>query len=88
MDFIDPLKVLEEVIGKPPHEIDRQAAAPGDGGGTGRPAELVEDIQFSGLGLNDFLENGDDLDGLDTRNSTTQMAEECEYVYSTMLHRF
>jgi len=81
VDFVDPLKVLEEVIGKPLREFGGQDGASQDDGAVGKPAELVEDIDFHGLRLHDFLEHENDgIDGVATRNSATQIAEECEYV--------
>lgn len=81
VDFADPLKVLEEIIGSPSHGSSGQQDTPRDDGGEKRPARLVEDIDFKGLGLHDFMETADDVGTLDEHNAT-QTAEECEYVCS------
>lgn len=75
VDFTDPLKVLEDVIGK---------SLTGDGiyeegAGAEQPFELTQYIDFRGLSLHDFLQDEDD-GGIDWVDSITQSAEECEYV--------
>ncbi len=50
-----------------------------------KPAELVEDVDFGGRSIHDFLEDGDERDGignLDSYDDNAQSAMECEYVYS------
>lgn len=84
MDFADPLNVLEEVIGKGLHEVDGQEGTLQHGGEEKRPAELFGDIDFNGLGLHGFLEDGEEVYGLNIRDSTAHTTEECEYVYFVM----
>ena len=83
-DFTDPVKLLEEIIGRP---------IPGENEGHGKedhdqlekPAELVEYIDFGGRSIHDFLEDEEEQDGigtLDSYDDTAQSAMECEYVYS------
>ena len=83
-DFTDPLKVLEEIVGRPLHEADGGQESSQDGLGLERPSELIEDVNFGGLGLVDFLHDRGDEYGLEIRDDTIHTAEECEYVYSTI----
>ena len=83
-DSIDPLKVLEDIIGKPLHASDGEHESLQNGACLGRPGELVEDIDFSGLGLQDFLEREENEDVSDVLIETTQSAEECKYVCSSL----
>lgn len=80
---LNPLEVLEEIVGKHVHaEGKDQSIFEGDRG-LGRPLELVEDIDFNGLGLHDFLEGPDDANGIrgmGILEGAEQSAEECEYV--------
>ena len=49
-----------------------------------RPDELVEDIQFNGLSLEEFVESeaeSEDLELGDVLRENAQLAEECEYVH-------
>ena len=83
-DFTDPVKLLEEIIGRP---------IPGENEGHGKedqdqlekPAELVENVDFGGRSIHDFLEDEEEQDGigaLESYDDTAQSAMECEYVYS------
>ena len=50
-----------------------------------KPAQLVEDVDFGGRTIHDFLEDGDERDGIGNINpydDTAQSTMECEYVYS------
>ncbi len=50
-----------------------------------KPAELVEDVDFGGRSIHDFLEEADEQDGigkLGSYDDNAQSAMECEYVYS------
>ena len=83
-DSIDPLKVLEDIVGKPLHASDGENEDLRNGARLERPGELVEDIDFGGLGLQDFLEREENEDVSDVLIETTQSAEECEYVCSSL----
>ena len=82
-DSTDPLKVLEDIVGKPLHASDGEHEILQNGARLERPAELVEDIQFSGLGLQDFVQREENEDVSVLLTETTQSAEECEYVCSS-----
>ena len=84
-DSGDPLKVLEEIIGRPLQEIDREHVPLQNGHGSERPSELIEDVNFGGLGLLGFLQDRGDDNSLDIRDDTVHTAEECEYVCSTIV---
>ncbi|PYI00160.1 Vps52-domain-containing protein [Aspergillus ellipticus CBS 707.79] len=55
-DVTDPLEVLNGIIGKQSQREDSSSASSIDG----KPAELVEDIDFHGLSLEDFLDEEDE----------------------------
>ena len=83
-DFTNPLKLLEDIIGPPiPNEDDgheEQGQGPVE-----KPAELVEDVEFGGRSIHDFMEGEDERDGagsLKSSDDAAQSAMECEYVYS------
>ena len=77
-DSPDPLKVLEEIVGKPLSEESHEVANDDVGD---KPSELLQDVDFDGLGLHDFL-HGDTSGLIDQGDSIAQTAEECEYVCS------
>ena len=83
-DFTNPLQLLEQVIGRPipdggeEHEDDGQAHLE-------KPAELVEDVEFRGRSIQDFLEDENECLGnrsLVAYGDTAQSVMECEYVCS------
>lgn len=70
----NPLGVLEEVVGR------KLGKADGESCGTEKPPELIQNVGFGELSLQNFLaEDGEDLD---RESSVIQSAEECEYVCS------
>ena len=84
-DFTDPLRSLEQLVGRSisdgdeTHEEDAHAQLE-------KPAELVEDVDFRGRSIHDFLEDEDEPHGirsLDSSRDTPQSVMECEYVYSS-----
>ena len=81
-DVIDPLKALEEILGK---ALRQQLGEKNDTESDlfEKPAQIIEDIQFNGLGLQEFLQDGDSerVNGV-LAYDDTQMSEECEYVSS------
>ena len=83
-DFTNPLKLLEDIIGRP--IPDENEGYEGEGQGrVEKPAELVEDVEFGGRSIHDFMEGEDESDGVGTLKSiddAAQSAMECEYVYS------
>lgn len=83
-DFTNPLKLLEDIIGRPisgeDEEHEEQGQFPVE-----KPAELVEDVEFGGQGIHEFVEGEDERDGVGSLKSyddVAQSAMECEYVYS------
>ena len=83
-DSPDPLKVLEDIVGKPLHASDGEHEILQNGARLERPTELLEEIDFSGLGLQDFLQREENEDVSDVLIETTQSADECEYVCSSL----
>ena len=81
MDYTDPVKVLGTIIGTTLPDDEKTKLRVIDGKVPEKPGKLVEDINFSGLGIEDFLELDDGVVGLAGRVNTTQTAEECEYVW-------
>ena len=77
VNVADPLEALEEIVGKLPKTTAPENA---DGGVVGRPADIVEIIDFNGLGLDEFVQA--DSDGLED-DSVKSSVEECEYVRSS-----
>ena len=83
-DFTSPLQLLEEIVGRPLSEEDERH------GENGRlqlekPAALVDDVDFGGRSIQDFLkdeEERDHIGSLDSGGVPVQNAMECEYVYS------
>ena len=90
-DYTNPLKLLEDIVGRPlsdddeaPHGEDGQSLLE-------KPAELVEDVDFGGRSIYDFLEDEGKREGigvLDSYDNTAQSAMECEYVYSHSIANF
>ncbi|KAK4694546.1 vacuolar protein sorting-associated protein 52, partial [Lecanoromycetidae sp. Uapishka_2] len=78
VDFTDPLKLLEEVIGKPLQDTDGQKGIMQDGRVHEKPDELTGDIEFNGLGLQEFLEGRERVYANDVRDGTMQTAKEYE----------
>ena len=81
-DFADPLKVLEAVIGKSlPEEKTQNGELDGDEVRE-RPSQLVDEVDFGGLSLQDFVRNGVCEAGEKGPEvqGTAQTVEECEYV--------
>ena len=76
-DYRDPLKVLEDIIGKPlrtesPHDANDDVL---------EKPEVLEAIDFGGLGLDDFL-HGENHTSVAETDGAIQSAKECEYVCS------
>ena len=83
-DLVDPLKALAAVVGKSLPEENLENGSTQNDVGVKRPARLIEDIEFSGLGLKEFaLLDFSDKQELGVNSVTTvQTVEECEYVYT------
>lgn len=83
-EFTDPLKLLEDIIGRPiPGENEGHEEE--DLGHGEKPTELVKDVEFDGRSIHEFMEGEDESDGVGTLKSVddaAQSAMECEYVYS------
>lgn len=80
-DVSDPLDVLETIVG---HGLQAHKSVNGVSGDINhtRPEVLVDDIDFKGLGLHEFLRS-EGTEGADEEASehyAAQTAEECEYV--------
>lgn len=76
--------MLEELIGRPISDGEDGHGEEGYGH-LGKPAELVEDVDFGGRSIHDFMEGEDERDGIGSLkpdNDTAQSAMECEYVCS------
>ena len=83
-DFTNPLKLLEEIVGRPIYDEDEGHAEEGRDD-LERPAELVHEVEFGGRSIHDFQEDEDEWDDKGTLVSyddSAQNALECEYVYS------
>ena len=80
-DLADPLKILEEIVGKKVPEGGRESSY-----GDAVKAALVEDIDFNGLSLYDFLHE-EETGSIGGTHSVVQSAEECEYVRSCKVLR-
>ena len=83
-DVTDPLQLLEEILGR---SLSDQDERHGENGRVQleKPAELVDDVDFGGRSIQDFLkdeEERDDVGSLDSGGDSVQNAMECEYVYS------
>ena len=87
-DFTNPLKLLEEIVGRPIYdEGEEHGEEHGEERGfqLEKPAELVEDVDFGGRSMQDFLNGEDDrhdIGSLDYYGDIAQSAMECKYVYS------
>ena len=81
--FTDPLKVLEEVIGKPVQKGALENGITDTGAGLERPSQLSDDVDFDGLSLQAFAEAADREamnGGIGDPFVSVQTVEECEYV--------
>lgn len=86
-DFTNPLKVLEEIVGRPILDEDKDHGEDGQAQ-LEKPAELVEDVDFRGRSLQDFLDDEAECHGVensDVHGDAVQSVMECEYVYSYSL---
>ena len=89
-DFTDPVKLLEEIIGRPVLGED-EGHGKKDDDQLEKPAELAENIDFGGRSIHDFLGDEEEQDGtgaVDSYDYTAQSATECEYVYSCDISNF
>ena len=76
----DPLEVLAEIVGGtlPRDGLENEIKEEADV--FMRPSILVEEVEFNGLGLDEFVQEvGNKGDG---SNSVSQAVDECEYVGS------
>ena len=83
-DLVDPLKALAAAVGKPLPEENLENGSSQNDVEVKRPARLIEDIEFGGLGLKEFaLVDFSDKQEIRVDSVTTvQTVEECEYVYT------
>ena len=85
-DFTDPVKLLEEIIGRPISNGDERETGDGRAAPLEKPTALVEDVDFNGQSIHDFLKDEDERHGtgdFESSGATAQSAMECEYVYSS-----
>ena len=73
--------MLERIVGS---SLSKEDGSDGEDGATSRPNELVEDVEFGGLTLKEFAQQGREIQQtpdveFEVRNA--QSAEECKYVY-------
>lgn len=73
-DFTNPLKLLEEIVGRPIYNEDEEHAEEGRDH-LGKPAELVQDVDFGGRSIHNFLEDKDEQDGIGTLDSYDDSAQ-------------
>ncbi len=84
--FTDPLKVLEDIIGRPVEKDILENGTTQNSTELERPSQLSEDVDFDGLSLQAFAEaaNPEAMNGeSDDHRVSAQTVEECEYVYSS-----
>lgn len=83
-DLVDPLQVLADVVGKPLVVLQSENGDIQYGEEIERPKQLVEEVDFNGLSLQEFARQ--DLKknhlGEGQYEISEQTVEECEYVYS------
>lgn len=75
-DLTDPLVVLEGILGKSLREIDGNGV---EAGPLDKLPELVEDIEFEGLSLKDFVDEEEKIS--EDEAESIYGIEECEYVW-------
>ena len=83
-DFTDPLKLLEDIIGRPIPDEDAEHGEENEAY-LEKPDKLVENVEFRGRSIQDFLEDEDEHPpnrSLDSNGDTAHSVMECEYVCS------
>lgn len=82
-DFSDSLQILEKIVGRKLPQGDKTSKNPDLDGILERPSELLVDVDFGGLSLEDFAHQAKsktkEYSEIDNPN-TSQTVEECEYV--------
>ncbi|EEP81689.1 conserved hypothetical protein [Uncinocarpus reesii 1704] len=73
----DPLEVLQDIIGKQ-RELDGSKSAEADENPLERPGDLVDNIDFGGLSLEDFVVQRNDRARFSNDDQTYQSAEQYE----------
>jgi len=90
-DVTDPLEALTTIVGRALQE-EKEATSNDKGiddGEIHKPEQLVEDIPFNGVGLEDFLHGRTEAaDSGNDEEDIAQTAEECEYVCTTQVRLF
>ena len=77
----DPLEVLKKIVGP---SLPRDDVSDDEDGGASRPDELVEDLDFGGLSLEEFVDREEAMQQtweIELGIQNAQSAEECEYVH-------
>lgn len=83
-DLTNPLELLADIVGRPLLKEALEDEDIEDADILSKPSELIEEVEFNGLGLYGFVSTGV-ADGGETINDSdifSQAVEECEYVYS------
>ena len=88
VDYTDPLKVLEDIIGSPIQKDSIDLDSDERGNEAGKPPELVADIEFNGLGLHEFLQLEDQSADTELDYDSAQTDQECEYVSPQEHHKY
>lgn len=82
-DFSDSLEILEKIVGRRLPRDDKTSVNPDGNGTLEKPSELLVDVDFGGLSLEDFAHQATSrsrkYSEFDNPN-TSQTVEECEYV--------
>lgn len=83
-DLVDPLRVLAEVVGKPLVVLSSENGDGHYGEEFKRPKQLVEEVDFNGLSLQEFArQDSNKINRAEGQYEISeQTVEECEYVYS------
>jgi hypothetical protein len=82
MEVPDPMRVLQSIFGAPPR---KQTA----GNVHDRPEELIEDVDFGSLSLQDFAEEKEarrSAQPADVHSYTVQSIEQCMFVFNFLSH--
>lgn len=80
----DPLEVLETITGKRREEPSMSFAA---GDGREKPEKLAEAIDFGGLSLNQFVDEGESGRAISRVSQQTESGEQCEISSAFQLAR-
>ena len=83
-DITDPLGALESIIGRSLRSEVNERPGANESAALKKPTHLQEDVDFSGLSLQEFVDQPTNGDNQGSRFSGSQPVEECEYVWPTL----